>query len=188
MSIRMIDVAQYTKNAPPFVDALHIVQSGVEDTDLDVKPIVKKLHRLCESTEGLSSMLITSTHDSHDLKNPLEKEVIRTGKRGRPKVVTLGTKVEKHYHALIVNENSRNDIEAIKEDLTKYLRLRRKKRPNLKQQKIKILTDCLPIVAYMLRQMDETKPYQSGTFDFAYFNDLRYARFQDVKENIDDIL
>jgi len=188
MSIRMIDVAKYSQNAPPFVNALHIVQSGIIDTKEDVLPIVKKFARLCQSVDGLSFMLITSTHDSHDLKHPIERHVIKTGKRGRPKVVTLGTRVEKHYHALFVNENSRNDIDEIKEDLTKYLRLRRKKRPNLKQQKIKTLTDSLPIVAYMLRQMDEAKPYQSGTFDFAYFDDLRYAKFPDIEDNYDDIL
>lgn len=181
MIISIRDCEEYTQKAPTYKNGIVFVQSGIEKED--ITDWVMWLRRFCEKYEGLSFMFITSCVDS---RQPIYRVWVRTGKAGKPKLKVIGTPVEKHCHCLIVNESDANDIENMKDDLRAISRKRRKRRPNLKRQKI---TDAwiegLPIVSYMTRQMNETKPYTFGSFDFKYFDDIRYCKYPE-KEECDD--
>ena len=140
------------------------------------------LRRLCEANEELSFMLVTSTHES---KGTIQKTTVRTGKAGRPKTVVQGKKAEKHIHGLIVNESTDTDIQDVKKDLQAYCKKRRKKRQNLKTQKItEVWQGNLSIVKYMERQADSTHSY--GDFDFEYFTSPYYMPPE--PDNFDNIL
>lgn len=178
------DFDNYTAKAPPYLNGLLFVQSGIKDED--IKPVVMWLRRTCESTDGLSFMLITSTHDS---RYPIERVCIRSGKAGRPKWIVKGRKAKRHYHGLIINESEANDINDIKESLGTYLSKLKRKRPHLTRHKIMFArTDGLPIVKYMTRQMDESKPYSYGDFNFDYYDNVLYCRYEDDSDNYDNIL
>ena len=184
MKLRIDDFEQYTRNAPTYKDGLIFVQSGIEKKDATCW--VMWLRRLCKKKEGLSFMFISSSHES---RGYIEREVVRTGKAGRPRTNVKGRKAENHCHGLIVNENEETNIEAVKKELQAYCKKLRKRRPNLKQQKISnAWSDGLPIVSYMTRQMNESKPYSFGAFDFAYFDDIRYCKYPDENDNYDNIL
>lgn len=188
MQIDLNDIRRYTENAPTYKDGIIFVQSGV--TDADIKSTNMWLRRECQKYEGLSFMLISSSHDS---KGNLERKTIRTGKPGRPKVVLEGEPAERHIHGCIINENEETDIKEVKKDWQKHSKKHRRSRSYLKRQKtMDVWSNCLPIVSYMTRQMDETKPYKYGGFDFAYFNDIRYCKYPDDfpedEDNYDNIL
>ena len=178
MIFKIADFEQYTRDAPQYIDGLIFVQSGIEKEDTSC--LLMWLRRLCKSTEGLSFMLITSSHDS---KRKTERKIIRSGKVGRPKTVMTGKKAEKHVHGLIVNENNETEIDAVKKELGSYCIKRRKKRPNLKRQKIQELNG-MAIIPYMYRQSDSEHQY--GTFDFDYFKDIRFCDY--AEDNYDNIL
>lgn len=186
MKLRFNDFEAYTQNAPSYKDGLIFVQSGIEKKDTNCW--VMWLRRLCQKNEGLSFMYITSSHDS---KGTIEREVVHTGKAGRPKIIVRGKKAENHCHGLIVNENKETNIEEIKKEVQAYSKKLRKRRPNLRRQKVSnVWSDGLPIVSYMTRQMNERKPYTYGTFDFLYFDDIRYCKYHDAdtSDNYDNIL
>lgn len=169
MRISLDDVRKYTDSAPLYKDGLIFVQSGVEKKDVDC--LLMWLRRLCTDNDGLSFTLITSTHES---KGRIEKAKVKTGKVGRPKTVVRGTKAEKHCHGLIINENEDTNISEVKEKLQDYCKKRRKKRPNLKTQKImNVWQGNLSIVKYMERQADSTHSF--GNFDFDYFKSSYYS-------------
>lgn len=173
MRIKLTESERYSANAPKYQSGLVFVQSGTEKSDIE--NMAQWLRRLCKKHDGLSSMLISSNHEA---KEEIERKVIHTGERGRPKVIVTGSAAVAHVHGAIINENPDTDIEAVKEALTSYCRKRRKKRSDLKQQKIKrAWDDGLPIVSYMTRQMNETKPYMAGDFDFMYYDDIRYCMY-----------
>ena len=90
-------------------------------------------------------------------------------------------------------ENAETDINQVKKEWRVHSKKHRKSRPYLKRQKtMDVWSNCLPIVSYMTRQMDEAKPYKYGSFDFAYFNDIRYCKYPDDfpgdEDNYDNIL
>lgn len=173
MRIKLTEFEQYSANAPKYLSGLVFVQSGTEKSDID--NMAQWLRRLCKKHDGLSSMLISSNHEA---KEEIERKVIHTGERGRPKTIVTGSAAVAHVHGVIINTNPNTDIKAVKKESTSYFRKRRKKRSNLKQQKIKrAWDDGLPIVSYMTRQMNETKPYMAGDFDFMYYDDLRYCMY-----------
>ena len=158
------DIVYCVNNAPSFENGLIIVQSGVEQKDID--SLVTWLRRLCGKTSGISFLLIVSTHDSEGCFSL----TVHTGKAGRPKRIIKGKRAVPHYHCLIINVSKGTSIEAIKCKVSHYLNNRRSKRTNLKRQKIQRIEEMF-FVKYMLRQADST--YRGGTFDFDYFtNDL----------------
>ena len=180
MRVNLNDYRDYTSNAPPYENGLIFVQSGVEKKDIDC--LVMWLRRLCEANEGLSFMLVTSTHES---KGNIQKTTVRTGKAGRPKTVVQGKKAKKHIHGLIVNESTDTDIQGVKKDLQAYCKKRRKKCTNLKTQKItEVWQGNLSIVKYMERQADSIHSY--GDFDFEYFTSPYYMPPE--PDNFDNIL
>jgi len=184
MKYKVRDFEEYTNSAPSYANGLLIIQSGIEDDD--VNPMVMKLRRTCDSSAGLSFMLVTSSNDS---KKPIYIKKVRNGKRGRPKTIVQGQETDSHFHILIINTCPETDINAIKEELRNYCKCRRKKRPNLKRQKITdAWSEGLPIVSYMVRQMNETKPYTHGTFNFQYFANILYCKYPDEDVNYDNIL
>jgi hypothetical protein len=184
MQVTLDDIDEYVRNAPEYKNGIIFVQSGIDEKDTSCW--VSWLRTLCKKTEGLSFMFITSNHDS---KKPIDKKRIRTGKPGRPKTVVQGTAAEPHCHGLLVNESAKTDIEDVKELLRNYCRKRRKKRPKLKRQKVSdSWNEGLPIVSYMYRQMNETKPYKYGSFNFEYFADIRYCKYHEEHNNYDEIL
>jgi hypothetical protein len=163
MRISLDHFKDYTSKAPPYLNGLIFVQSGVQKKDINC--LVMWLRRMCADTEGLSFMLVTSTHVS---KGSVVKKTIRTGKAGRPKTVIQGKKADSHCHGLIINENANNNIDDIKMDLQTYCKKRRDKRPNLKRQKVtEAWQNNLSIVSYMVRQADSI--YRYGDYDFDYF-------------------
>lgn len=170
MKITYNDFEQYTKNAPQYSDGLIFVQSGTYKKD--ILCLVMWLRRLCQATEGLSFMLITSSYDSKDGK--IRKTQLHSGKVGRPKIIIDGTLIENHIHGLLVSENPNIEIESIREDLKRYCTRRRKRRSNLRQQKVTKL-DGMHIVSYMDRQ--SISEYKYGSFDFDYFKDVRYCKY-----------
>lgn len=173
MRIKLTESEKYSADAPKYLNGLIFVQSGTENCDIE--NTAQWLRRLCKKHDGLSSMLISSNHEARE---KIERSVIHTGERGRPKTIVTGSAAVAHVHGAIINENPDTDIEAVKEALTSYCRKRRKKRPNLKQQKIKrAWNEGLPIVSYMTRQMNETKPYMAGNFNFMYYDDIRYCMY-----------
>lgn len=91
MKITYDDFRQYTQNAPQYSEGLIFVQSGIRKED--VLCMVMWLRRLCQATDGLSFMLITSSYDSKDGK--VRKKRIYSGKAGRPKTITEGTACRK---------------------------------------------------------------------------------------------
>lgn len=170
----------YTNNAPPYKDGLIFIQSGVEKKDIDC--LLMWLRRLCKAKKGLSFLLASSSHES---KGTIKRKTIRTGKPGRPKTVVQGKKAEAHIHGLIVNESTDTDIQDVKKDLQVYCKNRRKKRPNLKTQKItEAWQGNLSIVKYMMRQSDSVHSY--GDFDFEYFKSPYYM--PPKPDNYDNIL
>ena len=180
MAFNNTDIKEYTDNAPPYIDGFIFVQGGLYAED--EKCLDRKLRRLCDDYEGLSFLLIISTHES---KGNIVKVKIKTGKPGRPKTVVEGKVVEKHCHGLLINENPDTDIDDVREELNKYFKKRRAKRPNLKQQKTKeVWQNNLSIVKYMDRQSDNTHTY--GGFDFDYFRNPYYM--PDPPTNYVDIL
>lgn len=180
MRVSLDDYREYTGNAPPYKDGLIFVQSGVQQKDIDC--LLMWLRRLCADNEGLSFRLITSTHES---KGTIQKTTIRTGKAGRPKTVIQGKKAEKHCHGLIINESTYTDIQQVKKSLQGYCKKRRKKRKNLKTQKItEVWQGNLSIVKYMERQADSIHSY--GNFDFDYFLSPYYMPPE--PDNYDNIL
>jgi len=182
MKIPVIEFERYSDNAPPYINGIIFVQSGVNDAD--VKSTYVWLRRLCQKYEGLSFLLISSNHDS---KGRLERRTLRTGKAGRPKVVLDGEPAERHIHGCIINENEETDIKKVKKEWWVRSKKHRKSRPHLKRQKtMDVWSNCLPIVSYMTRQMNETKPYKYGSFDFAYFDDIRYCKYPDDYPDEDD--
>lgn len=185
MRIKLTEFEQYSANAPTYLNGLVFVQSGTEKSDIE--NMAQWLRRLCKKHDGLSSMLISSNHEA---KEEIERKVIHTGERGRPKVIVTGSAAVAHVHGVIINTNPNTDIEAVNKESTSYFRKRRKKRPNLKQQKTtRAWDDGLPIVSYMTRQMNEAKPYVAGDFDFMYFDDIRYCHYpDDAESNYDDNL
>lgn len=173
--------ALYVANAPNYDSALQFVQSGVEDADINA--LKMWLRRL--DNEHIAFILTDSTTDGKDCN----KEIIRNGKVGRPKKRVEGKKVKRHIHGLIISTDSSNDINEIKQSLSKYCNKRRKKRPNLKQQKIGIIKSeyvnkGLYIAKYIDRQADHE--YRGGDFNFNYFKDERYYTLYD--DNFDNIL
>lgn len=185
MRIKLTEFEEYSANAPKYQSGLVFVQSGTEKSDIE--NMAQWLRRLCKKHDGLSSMLISSNHEA---KEEIERKVIHTGERGRPKVIVTGSAAVAHVHGCIVNTNPDTNIEAIEKDWLSYSRKIRKRRPDLKQQKTTRAWDGgLPIVSYMTRQMNETKPYMAGDFDFLYFDDIRYCHYpDDTESNYDDIL
>lgn len=188
MQINLNDFREYTDNAPTYKNGFIFVQSGVNDADIQSTYVWWR--RRCEKYEGLSFIMISSTHDS---KGKLERKTLRTGKPGRPIVVLEGEPAERHIHGCIINENDETDIKEVKKEWQDQSKKHRKTRPHLKRQKTKdVWSNCLPIVSYMTRQMDETKPYKGGSFNFAYFDDIRYCKYPDDfpedEENYDNIL
>jgi len=169
MRIKLTESEKYSADAPKYLNGLVFVQSGTEKSDIE--NMAQWLRRLCKKHDGLSSMLISSNHEARE---KIERSVIHTGKRGRPKTIVTGSAAVAHVHGAIINENPDTDIEAVKKSIDfLYCRKRRKKRSNLNQQKIKrAWNDGLPIVSYMTRQMNETKPYMAGDFDFMYYDDI----------------
>lgn len=179
MKITYNDFEQYTKNAPQYSDGLIFVQSGTHKKD--VLCLVMWLRRLCQATEGLSFMLITSSFDSKD--GNLRKTLLHSRKVGRPKMTVKGTLLDNHIHGLLVSQNSDIDIKSLSDDLKRYCNKRRKKRTNLRQQKVKKL-DGMHIVSYMDRQ--SISEYKYGSFDFDYFKDVRYCKYPE-EDNLDNI-
>ena len=178
MKFTLREIEKYTENAPQYIAGLCFVQSGIETAD--IKPMVMWLRRKCADNEGLSYLLVTSSHDS---KKRIERGIIRTKKRGRPKMFIKGTNTERHFHGLLISTNDSLDMSAIKNSLADYCKRRRKRRPNLRQQKVtETYKNGLPIISYMYRQMDEVKPYRSGNFDFGYFNNYLYGKYPDQLE------
>lgn len=173
MRIKLTESERYSADAPKYLNGLIFVQSGTENCDIE--NMAQWLRRLCKKHNGLSSMLISSNHEA---KEEIKRSVIHTGMRGRPKTIVTGSAAVAHVHGAIINENPDTNIEAVKEALTSYCRKRRKKRSDLKQQKIKrAWDDGLPVVSYMTRQMNETKPYMAGNFNFMYYDDIRYCMY-----------
>lgn len=171
----------YTQNAPTYIDGLIFIQSGVEKSDIDA--LKMRLRRLCADNEGLSFMLITSSHES---KGKIKKVTIRTGKPGRPPTVVKGKKAVNHCHGLIVNENISNDIQVIKKVLQTYFKMHRRKRSDLKRPQIMdAWKNNLSIIKYMARQSDET--FRAGTFNFDYFLSEFYMPDDPRENNFDNI-
>lgn len=167
MKIRVSDYKDYYSTAPLYENGLILVQSGIEQKDIDC--FVTWLRRYISKHKDISFLLVISTHES---KGYIEKVTIRNGKVGKPRTVVKGKKAEKHIHLLIVNTNADNSIDNIKKELKTYCTKRRCKRANLKRQKIQDLNGMF-IVKYMYRQADST--YRGGAFDFDYFADERYC-------------
>lgn len=158
------DIVYCVNNAPSFQNGLIIVQSGVEQKDID--SLVTWLRRLCSKTSGISFLLVVSSHESSGCFSVS----VHTGKAGKPKRIIKGKEAVPHYHCLIINVSKETSIEAVKCQISRYLNKRRSKRTNLKRQKIQRVEEMF-FVKYMHRQADKT--YRSGTFDFDYFlNDL----------------
>jgi hypothetical protein len=156
--------AEYVANAPTYDSALEFVQSGVQSAD--VTALKMWLRRYINDKE-LAFCLADSTTDSTNCK----KVTIKTGSVGRPKKQVQGIKVDRHLHGVIVTKDKSTDINTVKSDLTEYCNKRRKKRPNLKQQKTAVVSGMY-IAKYIDRQSDHT--YIGGDFDFDYFTDDRY--------------
>ena len=98
---------------------------------------------------------------------------------GRPRRTVNGVKVGQHIHCLIISQNKDIDSAFIKKEVTKYIKKRMKKRPNLKQHDTKpVWKDGLPIVKYMAYQADSMHFY--GSFNFDYYMDDKY--FQKHRE------
>lgn len=165
MRVTIDEIAEYSESAPLLINGLCFVQSGAEGKDTSA--LYQWLKRYCQKTDGLSFMLCQSSHES----DGVSKERKKTGQRGRPKTVVTGKSAKPHIHGVLINESQNTDIEDVKESLSAYCRKRRKKRPNLNQQKIKSLSG-LQLVSYMSKQADSILSY--GDFDFSYFNDCRY--------------
>lgn len=175
MQIDLKKLDEYVKNAPPYINGLTFVQSFVDDKDVEecveecvesyVNCLNDKLRGMCDKYKGISFIFVMSDKKS-DIN--IYKRTIKTGKRGRPKKITVGTKTNNHCHGLIVNQSEEINIKDVKKDLAKYLRKQKEKHKYLKQQKIKyIWSDGLPIVSYMDRQSNHKRKY--GDFDFDYF-------------------
>ena len=105
-----------------------------------------------------------------DWDGRIDRRKVKHG-RGRPRTEVIGTEAVPHIHGLIVNQNKDTCIHSVKESITKYFQKRRKRKPTLRQQKIR-LAEGLEIVPYMMKQADCS--LSSKGFDFSYYMDCRY--------------
>lgn len=164
MKITFSEIKEMYENAPQYCDGLVLVWSGTERNE------AKNLHQMLKRNfPDISFLIVGSSTESKDGK--CKKVTIKTGKRGRPKTETQGTKAEKHIHGLIISENKGIDLRVVKKKLTEHCQRARRRNPSLKQQKIKPLRG-MNIVQYMDGQSDYKFSY--GSFDFDYFLDSRY--------------
>lgn len=161
------DCEDYIANAPPFT-GIQFVQSGVETSD--VKALLMWLRRKTESEE-LSFMLCDST-----TKEPWYESSVRTGRRGRPKRKIIGKKTVRHVHCMLGGSDSSIDIKQLKNTTHNYLKKRRTKRKNLRQEKISEVNEMF-LVGYQHKQADHE--YRGGDFDFDYFLSAWYYRPND---------
>lgn len=169
MRINIANMNNLYTNAPTYNDGLMLVWSGIDQNDFD--SINMKIRRIIKDSSGLSYLLVLSTHESKGAY----KEKCNTGKAGRPITIVKGEQAVKHCHGLIISENTDIDINKTKKDLTSFCRKKRKRKPYLKQQKIKkVWNDGLPITRYMCNQADKIR--RGGSFDFDYYMTEEYAK------------
>lgn len=180
MRITLADCINYSKDAPTYNNGFMFEQSGTERED--VTCLVMWLRRLCRRYDGLSYLLVTSSHVS---TGNIKRKTVKTGKVGRPKRIIVGKPSCNHVHGLIISEAEETDFKTVKKEFSDYCTKRRKKRPKLKRQKVvDVWKNSLPIIKYMHRQADSIFKY--GTFDFDYFTDVRYMVYEDNFDNILD--
>ena len=163
MQYSLCFINDWYAKAPKYSYGLCAVQSGYEEKDINAFNLW--LREYCGSHEGMSFLMVVSTHEG---RRSLRRK-IKTDKRGRPRTEVIGPETARHIHLLLISTAHIDTQEATQKALTAYFRKRRKKRPNLNQQRIiQAHEKDLSIVPYMMRQADQVRRY--GTFDFEYYD------------------
>ena len=168
------EIERINANRPKYYGGIIFAQSGIEEKDVNC--LNTFLRRLCNNSEGLSFVLVSSSTKSKDCHS----KKICTKKVGRPKRVIVGQKCTPHIHCLVISQNANISSKHLKDAVKPYLSKRSNKRANIKQHKIKSAwLDALPIYSYMLKQADTVRRY--GDFDFDYYD--KYGMFINHRDN-----
>ena len=166
MRFTIDEMKRYSEEAPLVENGLVFVISGADKKD--IRALYQWLDSHYPEDTAIAFLLTLSSHDTQDGR--IDRRKVKHG-RGRPRTEVIGTEAVPHIHGLIVNQNEDTCIHSVKESITKYFQKRRKRKPTLRQQKIR-LAEGLEIVPYMMKQADCS--LSSKGFDFSYYMDCRY--------------
>ena len=129
-------------------------------TEKDYLTICEKLKYYCRK-DGVSWLAVYSTTDSKDAEQIIE----RTGKRGRPRKIVQGTKIDGHIHNIIVGtaeKSAYSTAHAIKKSIDKKY-----KKPACRVVSKGDNAHAYNDMRYCLRQADVVRT--GGDFDFAEY-------------------
>ena len=129
-------------------------------TERDFLVIAEKMKYYCRK-DGASWLAVYSTTDSKDAEQAVE----RTGKRGRPRKIVQGTKIDGHIHNIIVGtaeKSAYSTAHAIKKSIDKKY-----KKPACRVVSKGNNAHAYNDMCYCLRQADVVRT--GGDFDFAEY-------------------
>ena len=160
------DIVEYTRAAPNHYNAMSIVVSGIDDTD--ITSIRNFLRRQTNKVHTIAWLLADSTTESW---GDCEKITIRSKKVGRPKQKVIGNKTKRHAHIVIVSTDKNECVDTICCKFNKCIAKRKSKKSSIKQPKHK-QCDSMNYVPYVQRQADHL--YSDGSYNWEYFNVYLY--------------
>lgn len=180
MKITVDDIRRYTRNAPEHSqDNFQIVLSAREkNTNLlpEATAIRQFLARQRKNFPQLVWYMGLSQTDSHGY---CVKTAIKTGNKGRPRIMVRGRRAIPHLHIFLMSRKKDTSAEPTFENLKKFIIKRRLRFPNTKTPKYSKVHGC-GMVPYIYRQSEHI--FATPDFDFNYFRSPYYDDSPDIFE------
>lgn len=166
MKLSLKDIKGYTKNAPEHSNENYqIVFSvvGKKPIEPEIKAVVQRLGRQRKLNPFLIWFVGLSTHES---RGNCQKSFIKSGTRGRPRVIIRGKQTEPHAHIFISSKKRNQPPTNDYLQLLQFIKKRRNKYKVIKQPKSSPIRG-MGYVIYTFRQSEHI--FKSPDFDFSYF-------------------
>ena len=180
MKITVDDIRRYTRNAPEHSQSnFQIVLSGREkNTNLlpeatAIRQFLARQRKIFPETVWFVGLSQT------DSRGYCIKTSIKTGLKGRPRIMVRGRRANPHLHIFLMTRKKDTSAEPTFENLKKFIIKRRLRFPNTKTPKFSKVHGC-GMVPYIYRQSEHI--FATPDFDFAYFRSPYYDDSLDIFE------
>ena len=167
MKITVDDIRRYTRNAPEHSRGnFQIVLSGREK-NTNLLPEATAIRQfLARQQKIFPEILWFMGLSKTDSRGYCIKTSIKTGLKGRPRIMVRGRRAIPHLHIFLLSRSKTISAEPSFENLKKFIIKRRLRFPNTKTPKFSKVHGC-GMIPYIYRQSEHI--FATPDFDFAYF-------------------
>lgn len=167
MKITVDDIRRYTLSAPEHSEHNFQIVLSARQKDTNLLPEATAIRQfLARQRKIFPEILWFMGLSQTDSRGYCIKTSIKTGLKGRPRIMVRGRRAIPHLHIFLLSRSKTISAEPSFENLKKFIIKRRLRFPNTKTPKYSKVHGC-GFVPYIYRQSEHI--FATPDFDFAYF-------------------